>query len=207
VVTLTDSVDPAIGLIEHRFGNGNGPEGLAYLRSHAYFNQLVPADECLRSFVTYELDPAGAGPVGGAGRALGKLVGPHDEVSVPLRQAVAATVTASYLALLMTEDPPGSSWVPGRDAESLWTFWMSHLSPAAMPAFAIPERFADSVRREGGAHLESEIKRLGLWPGFFQRKPLVQRCSEISRFGLLLRAGQTTVCSDAEFARSQPVRA
>ena len=206
-MSLTDSVDPAIELIEHRFGNGNGPEGLAYLQSHAYFNQLAPADDCLRSFVTYELDPAGAGPVGGAGRALGELIGPHDEVMVPLHRAVAATVTASYLAMLMTEDPPGSSWVPGRDAESLWTFWMGHLAPAAMPAFAIGERFADTACREGGAHLESEIKRLGLWPGFFQRKSLSQRCSEISRFGLLLRAGQTTVCSNAEFERSQPVRA
>jgi hypothetical protein len=192
--TLIDNVDPAIEVIAHRYG----PDGLAYLQSHAYFNQLGPADACLDSFAEYELDPAGG---------LGRLLGPHDEVGEPLRRAVATTVTASYLAMLMTEDPPGSGWVPGRDAESLWTFWMGHLAPAAMPAFSIPEQFADAVRSEGGAHLESEIKRLGLWPGFFARKPLVQRCAEISRFGLVLRVGQTEACSDAEFGRrAQPVR-
>jgi hypothetical protein len=195
--SLIESVDPAIELIGHRYRNGSGPDGLAYLQSHAYFNQLAPADECLRSFVAHELDPGGG---------LGGILGVHDAVSVPLQRAVATTVTSSYLAMLMTEDPPGSGWVPGRDGEALWAFWMSHLAPAAMPAFAIPERFADSVCREGGAHLEAELKRLGLWPGFFQRKAVAHRCTELARFGLILRIAQTDACSDAEFERPVPAR-
>ena len=67
-MSLTAHVDPAIELIEHRFRNGPGANGLAYLRSHAYFNQLSPADACLDSFLTYELDPSTVRPLGGGRR-------------------------------------------------------------------------------------------------------------------------------------------
>jgi hypothetical protein len=203
---VTEHVDPAINLIEERFrAYEGGPVGLAYLRSHAFFNQLAPADECLSSFLGYELDPGSRRAVGGEGRPLGGLVGPHDEVAEPLREAVATTITASYLTMLSTEDPPGSDWVPGRDAESLWSFWVDHLSPAAILAFRIPDRFVASVARDGGKYLEDEVARLGLRPGFLQRRAVAQRCAEIGRFGLLLRVGQTSACSDSEFARALAV--
>jgi hypothetical protein len=50
-VSLTINVDPAVALIEHRFDGDRGPESLAYLRSHAYFNQLPAADACLERFL------------------------------------------------------------------------------------------------------------------------------------------------------------
>jgi len=206
VVSLTEHVDPAIELIEHGFRDfPGGPAALAYLRSHAYFNQLPPADACLGSLLDYELDPESSRPVGGSGKSLAAIVGPHNEVAEPLRRAVATTITASYLAMLSTEDPPGSDWVPGRDAESLWRFWVDHLGPAATLVFGIPDRFGTSVTRDGSGYLEAEVKRLGLGPGFLQRKTLSQRCAELSRFGLVLRAGQTTACSDAEFGRALTV--
>ncbi len=196
-MSLTEHVDPAIELIEHGFRNGPGPDALAYLRSHAYFNQLAPADACLDSFLTYELDRAHDDA------SLGAIVGAHDEVAVPLHRTVATVITAGYLTMLSTEDPPGSDWVPHRDAESLWRFWVSHLRPTAIPALGIPADLADSVGRDCGGHLEGEIARLGLRPGFFRRRTLSQRCSELGRFGLVLRVGQTTFCSDAEFGRAE----
>jgi hypothetical protein len=203
-MSVTENVDPAIELIEGRYQHGRGPDGLAYLRSHAFFNQLPPADACLNRFLTYELDPAADEPVGGDGRAsVGAIVGPQDELAEPLRRAAAVTVTSSYLAMMLIEDPPGSSWVPNRDAEPLWTFWIDHLGSTATVAFAIPDDLVRSVEREGGAYLEAEIARFGLKPGFRRRRALSHRCFEISRFGLLLRLGQTTGCSDPEFERSQ----
>jgi hypothetical protein len=203
-MSLTDNVDAATELIERRFQSQHGPERLAYLRSHAYFNQLPPADACLSCFLTYELDPTAVEPVGGDGKAsLGTLVGPQEDLAEPLRRVVATTVTSSYLTMLSIEDPPGSNWVSDRNAESLWRFWVDHLRSVATVAFGIPAEFAGSVGREGGAQLESEIERLGLKPGFFRRRAISQRCSEISKFGLLLRLGQTTGCSDTEFERSQ----
>ena len=206
VVSLTEHVDAAIGLIEDRIGAfQGGPPGIAYLRSHAFFNQLSPADECLARFLDYELDPDARRALGGEGKGLGALVGPYEEVAVPLRHAGATTVTASYLTMMSTEDPPGSDWVPGRDAESLWSFWVEHLGPAAILALRIGEGFVTSVSRDGGGYLEDEVARLGLRPGFLQRRAVAQRCSEISRFGVLLRAGQTSACSESEFARTVTV--
>jgi hypothetical protein len=203
-MSLTAHVDPAIELIERRFRNGPGANDLAYLRSHAYFNQLSPGDACLDSFLTYELDSSADRPLGGNGDAsLGAIVGPDDEFAVPMRRAVATVIASGYLTMLSTEDPPGSDWVPDRDAESLWRFWVSHLGPTATLALGIPAELAKSVGRDGGAHLEAEIARLGLKPGLFRRRVLSHRCSELARFGLLLRVGQTTACSDAEFERSQ----
>jgi hypothetical protein len=201
-MSLTAHVDPAIELIEHRFRNGPGPDGLAYLRSHAFFNQLAPVDACLDSFLTYELDPSAARPVGGDA-SLGAIVGPQDEFALPLRRAVATVIASGYLTMLSTEDPPGSDWVPNRDAESLWRFWAGHLRPTATLALGIPAELADSVGRDGAGHLEAEIARLGLRPGLFRRRALSNRCSEIGKFGLVLRTGQTTACDDAEFERSQ----
>jgi hypothetical protein len=191
-MSLTEHVDPAIELIEHRLRNGREPRGLTYLRSHAYFNQLAPADACLDSFLDYELDPKAAGPLGGRGQApLGRMVDATGEFAAPLRRAVATVISSGYLAMLSTEDPPGSAWVPDRDAASLWRFWVGHLRPSAIPALDIPADLAASVGRAGGAHLAAELARLGLRPGVFRRRALTQRCSELGRFGLLLRAGQT----------------
>jgi hypothetical protein len=203
-MSLTVHVDPAIELIEHRFRNGPGPAGLAYLRSHAFFNQLAPADACLDSFLTYELDPRARRRVGGNGDAsLAAILGPDDEFAVPLRRAVATVIASGYLTMLSMEDPPGSDWVPQRDPESLWRFWVSHLRPTATVALGIPVELAASVGRDGGGHLEAEISRLGLKPGFLRRRAVAHRCSEIAKFGLLLRVGQTPACSDAEFERSK----
>lgn len=202
-MSLTAHVDPAIELIEHRFRNGPGATGLAYLRSHAYFNQLSPADACLDSFLTYELDPPAVRSLGGDDASLGAIVGPDDEFAVPLRRAVAAVITSGYLTMLSIEDPPGSDWVSNRDAESLWRFWVSHLRPTATVALGIRAELAESVGRDGGAHLEAEIARLGLKPGLLRRRALSRRCSELAKFGLVLRVGHTTACSDAEFERPQ----
>ena len=206
-MSVTENVDPAIELIEGRYQNGREPDGLAYLRSHAFFNQLAPADACLDCFLAYELDPAADEPVGGDGKSsLGAIVGPQEEFVEPLHRAVAITVTSSYLTMMSIEDPPGSSWVPRRDAESLWSFWVDHLRSAAPIAFALPGEFVRTVGRDGRSYLEAEIARMGLTPGFRRRRALSHRCSEISKFGLLLRLGQTTACSDAEFQRSQTSR-
>ena len=203
-MSLTAHVDPAIELIEHRFRDGPGANHLAYLRSHAYFNQLSPADACLDSFLTYELDSSTARPLGGGGDAsLGAILGSADEFALPIRRALATVMAAGYLATLSIEDPPGSDWVPSRDAESLWRFWVSHLRPSATLALDIPAELAESVGRDGGAYLMGEIARLGLKPGLFRRRALTNRCSQLARFGVVLRAGQTTACSDAEFERSQ----
>ncbi len=165
-MSLTAHVDPAIELIEHRFRSGPGATGLAYLRSHAYFNQLSPADACLDSFLGYELDPSAVRPLGGNGDgSLGVIVGRDEAFAVPLRRAVAAVITSGYLTMLSIEDPPGSDWVPNRDAEALWRFWVSHLRPTGILALGIPAELAESVGRDGGAHLEAEIARLGLKPG------------------------------------------
>jgi hypothetical protein len=196
-MSLTEHVDPAIELIEPRFRDQPGPE-LTYLRSHAFFNQLAPADACLSSFLAYELDPGAAGPVGGGRAWLGAILGRQEELAEPLRRAVAVAVTSSYLAMMTTEDPPGSDWTAERDAESLWRFWIGHLRPAGILAFGIPARFVRSAEQEGGRYLESEIKRLGLQPGLLRRRALSARCNELSRFGLLLRLGQTNRRSEAE---------
>jgi hypothetical protein len=203
-MSVTESVDPAIELIEHRFQGRSGPDGLAYLRSHAFFNQLAPADACLSCFLGYELDSASVEPVGDDGEgSLGALVRPQDELVEPLRRAVANTITASYLTMMSIEDPPGSDWLADRDAQSLWRFCVAHLRSTATVALGIPAEFVGSVGKEGGGELKSEIERLGLKPGFRRRRALSERCFEISKFGLLLRLGQTTGCSDAEFERSQ----
>jgi hypothetical protein len=203
-MSLTAQVDRAIELIEHRYRNAPGASDLAYLRSHAYFNQLSPADACLDALITYELDPSSVQPFGGNGDAsLGTIVGRDDEFAVPLRRAVAVVIASGYLMMLSIEDPPGSAWVPNRDAEALWRFWVSHLRPTATLALGVPTELAESVGRDGGAHLVAEINRLGLKPGLFRRRVLAHRCSQLARFGLLLRVGQTTACSDAEFERSQ----
>ena len=192
MVSVTETVDPAIELIEHRFRGERGPDELAYLRSHAFFNQLAPADACVRSFVEHELDPDVSWSAGGeAGTSLGMLLGPPGDVADPLRRAVATTLTSSYLTAMSAEDPPGSEWVPGRDAEALWEFWVGHLRPSAVLALDIPDDFLSSVRRDGGRLLEAEIRRLGLAPGFFRRRTVSQRCADISGFGVLLRVGQT----------------
>jgi hypothetical protein len=203
-MSLTAHVDPAIELIEQRFRSRPEANDLAYLRSHAYFNQLSPADACLDSFLSYELDPSADPLLGGNGdAALGAIVGPADECAVPLRRAVAAAIASGYLTMLSIEDPPGSDWVPSRDAKSLWRFWVSHLRPTAALALGIPAELAESVGRDGGAHVEAEIARLGLKPGLFRRRALTHRCSELAKFGLVLRVGQTTAYSDAEFERFQ----
>ena len=201
-MSLTAHVDPAIDLIARRFRNAPGPSGLAYLQSHAYFNQLSAADACLECFLSYELDPSAGRPVGTNGDgSLGEMIAPDDEFAVPLRRAAATVVAAGYLTMLSVEDPPGFDWVKSRDPESLWRFWVSHLRPNAAAALGIPAGFADSVGRDGGAHLEEEINRLGLMPGLLRRQAVSQRCQELARFGLVLRAGQTIACSDAQFER------
>jgi hypothetical protein len=202
-MSLTEHVDPAIALIEQRLQAAEA----AYLGSHAYFNQLTPADACLGSFLAHELDPAASRSVGGASQSLAALLGADDEFTTPLRRAVATVVTAGYLTMLTTEDPPGSDWVRDRDPESLWRFWASHLKPSSIPALGIPDRLADLVGRDGGRYLEAEIARLGLRPGLLRRRVVSQRCSELARSGLVLRVGQTAHCSDAEFARTRLERA
>ncbi|MFL5870945.1 MAG: hypothetical protein ACJ75R_07670 [Solirubrobacterales bacterium] len=205
-MSLTAHVDPAIELLEHRFRSRLGASDLAYLRSHAYFNQLSPADACLDSLLTYELDPSAGAPLGvNGGASLGAIVGVAGEFAVPVRRALAAVIASGYLTMLSSEDPPGSDWVPNRDAEALWRFWVRHLSPTSALALGIPPELAESVGRDGGAYLEAEIARLGLKPGLFRRRALSHRCAELAKFGLLLRVGQTTACSDAEFERSQSV--
>src|SRR5688572_6779891 len=144
-MSLTAHVDPAIDLIARRFRNAPGSRGLAYLHSHAFFNQLAPADACLDSFLTYELDPSAGRPDEADGDdSLGTILGPHDEFTVPLRRAVAIVVASGYLTMLSIEDPPGFDWVKSRDSESLWRFWVSHLRPSATVALGIPAGFADS---------------------------------------------------------------
>jgi hypothetical protein len=203
-VTLTTHIDSAIELIEHRFHGDRGPESLAYLRSHAYFNQLPAADACLDRFLDYELHPGAAGTLGGDGKgALGDLIQPLDDLVEPLRNAVATTICSSYLRMMSLEDPVGGDWVPERAAERLWNFWISHLRDTATVAFGLPGRFVASVGREGGAGLEAEIKRLGLLPGLLKRRGVSDRCVQLSKFGLMLRLGQTTGCSKAEFDAAQ----
>jgi hypothetical protein len=200
---LTARVDPAIDLIEHRFQDDRGPESLRYLRSHAYFNQLPAADACLDRFLDYELDPTVAAVDGNGNASLGEMIKPHGDLAGPLRVAAATTITASYLAMMSLEDPVGGDWVPGRDAERLWSFWIRHLRDTATVAFGLPGRFVTSVGREGGAGLEAEIKRLRLMPGLLKRRGVSDRCAQLSRFGLILRLGQTTACSKAEFDAAQ----
>lgn len=203
-MSLTAHVDPAIDLIEDRLNGERGPESVAYLRSHAYFNQLPAADACLERFLDYELHPRGRAVVGGEGGApLGALVRPSDDLAEPLRRAIATTICASYLTMMSLEDPVGGDWVRGREAERLWDFWVSHLRDTATVAFGLPDRFVASAGREGGGHLEAEIKRLGLMPGLLKRRGVVERCFQLSRSGLMLRLGQTTTCSDAEFDAGQ----
>ncbi len=202
-MSLTAFVDPAIDLIEDRLEGDRGPESAAYLRSHAYFNQLPAADACLERFLDYELDPGTGGAAGGDGRPLGELIPLPDDLYEPLRRAVGTTICASYLAMMSLEDPVGGDWVPERGAEQLWAFWISHLRETATVAFGLPARFVASVSREGGSGLEAEIKRLGLMPGFLRRRGVSRRCAELSRSGLMLRLGQTTACSEAEFEAAQ----
>ena len=203
-MALTTHIDPAIELIEHRLHDDRGPESLAYLRSHAYFNQLPAADACLDCLLEFELYPGGVGAVAGVGRAaMGDLIEPPDDLAEPLRRAVATTITSSYLAMMSLEEPVGGDWVPDRDPERLWSFWISHLRETATVAFGLPRRFVTSVGREGGAGLEAEIKRLGLMPGFLKRRGVSERCFQLSRYGLMLRLGQTTACSKAEFDGAQ----
>src|SRR5689334_761942 len=143
-MALIENVDPAIELIEGRFEGERGATELAYLRSHAYFNQLAPADACVGALVDDELQGL-----------LGAIIDVPDDRTVALRTAVATTITASYLTMMSTEDPPGSDWTPDRDADSLWRFWNDHLGPGAILAFGLPARFADSVARDGGRRLEA----------------------------------------------------
>ena len=117
-MSLTAHVDPAIELIARRFRNAPGPSGLAYLQSHAYFNQLAPADACLDSLLSYELDPSAGRPAGSDGDgdgSLGEIIEPGDEFAFPLRRAVATVVASGYLTMLSVEDPPGFDWVKSRD--------------------------------------------------------------------------------------------
>jgi hypothetical protein len=143
--------------------------------------------------------------VDGDGRAsLAQMVKPPADLAGPLRVAVASTMTASYLTMMSLEDPVGGDWVAGRDAERLWNFWIGNMRETATVAFGLPGRFVDSVERDGGAGLETEIKRLGLMPGLLKRRGVSERCAQLSRLGLMLRLGQTTACTDEEFDAAQP---
>ncbi|MEK6327904.1 MAG: hypothetical protein AABM66_10360 [Actinomycetota bacterium] len=203
-MSLSTSVEGAIDLIAHRLQGVRGPETLDQLHLGAFQGQLPAADSCLDCFLRLELSPIANAPVGGDGKvALGAALGPEGETAEALRRAVATTMTGSYLTMLGLEDPVGSDFVEGRDSEQLWRFWIDHMRSTATLAFGVPGKFAGSVRREGGAQLESEIKRIGLAPGLLRRRAASERCGLIAVFGLLLRLGQTKGCDDATFERSQ----
>ena len=198
------SMDSAIDAISHRFQGGRGAQALTELRSGLFHEQLLIADPCLDCFLRLELDAAASAPVGGDGKAaLGAGLGTTGETAELVRQAVARTITGSYLTMLALEDPVGSGFVAGRDSEQLWRFWIDHMRGTSTLAFGVPGEFVGSVRREGGSLLESEIKRIGLMPGRLRRRGVSDRCGLIAVFGLLLRLGQTDGCDTATFERSQ----
>jgi hypothetical protein len=201
---LSTSVDSAIGVISHHFQGVRGEEARSQLRSRDYQDQLSAAESCLDCFLNLELDPAATAPVGGDGKvALGAALAPNDERVGALRDAVSVTMTGSYLTMMGLEDPVGSDFVPGRDSEQLWRFWIDHMRGTATLAFGVPGDFVGSVRREGATYLEGEIKRIGLMPGLLRRRRVSDRCGLIAVFGLLLRLGQTDGCDDDAFERSQ----
>ena len=202
---LSTSVDSTIDTIAHRFQGDRGAEAVAQLRSTgAYQDQLLVADPCLDRFLDLELDPAAPAPVGGEGRvALGTVLRPDDERAEALRDSLAVTMTGSYLTMIGIEQPVGSEFVKGRGSEELWRFWIDHMRSTATLAFGVPGKLVGSVRTEGGALLESEIKRLGLMPGPLRRRGISGRCGSIAVYGLVLRLGQTALCDDASFDEAQ----